>query len=158
MERCPRPGTPRFQTRHGRTVTRTYKVVTIAAGILFPDTTQAVRITRTRKRRNSRKRARTEIVYAVTSLSAEQARPAELAAYIRGHWHVGRVGSPHCCGGPPSEPGEWVFPAPRLKRVPKALRVMTQGSCGCGPEGRGGRRRAQGVSACRPACWAVRGG
>ncbi|HKS44178.1 MAG TPA: hypothetical protein VJT49_03485 [Amycolatopsis sp.] len=25
-------------------------------------------------------------MYAVTSLTAEQARPAELAAYIRGHW------------------------------------------------------------------------
>lgn len=76
------------ETRHGRKVTRTYKVVTIAAGILFPDAAQAIRITRTRKRRNSRKRARTEIVYAITSLTAEQARPAELAAYIRGHWTV----------------------------------------------------------------------
>jgi predicted transposase YbfD/YdcC len=27
-------------------------------------------------------------VYAVTSLTAEQAQPAELASYIRGHWHV----------------------------------------------------------------------
>ncbi|WP_190813919.1 ISAs1 family transposase [Saccharopolyspora pogona] len=74
------------ETRHGRKVTRTYKVVTIAAGILFPDAAQAIRITRTRKRRNSRKRARTEIVYAITSLTAEQARPVEPAAYIRGHW------------------------------------------------------------------------
>lgn len=76
------------ETRHGRKVTRTYQVVTIAAGILFPDAAQAIRITRTRKRRDSRKRARTEIVYAITSLAAEQARPAELAAYIRGHWTV----------------------------------------------------------------------
>ena len=32
---------------HGRTVTRTYKVITIAAGILFPHAAQAVQITRT---------------------------------------------------------------------------------------------------------------
>lgn len=74
------------ETRHGRKTTRTYQVVTITAGILFPHAAQAIRITRTRKRRNSRTRARTETVYAVTSLTAAQARPAELAAYVRGHW------------------------------------------------------------------------
>jgi predicted transposase YbfD/YdcC len=73
---------------HGRRVTRTYKVVTIAAGIGFPHAAQAVRITRTRKRKGSTKRATTETVYAITSLTAEQAQPAELASYIRGHWHV----------------------------------------------------------------------
>jgi len=73
---------------HGRRVTRTYKVVTIAAGILFPHAAQAVRIVRTRKRKGSTKRATRETVYAVTSLTAEQAQPAELAGYIRGHWHV----------------------------------------------------------------------
>jgi predicted transposase YbfD/YdcC len=73
---------------HGRRVTRTYKVVTIAAGIVFPHAVQAVRITRTRTRKGSAKRATTETMYAVTSLTAEQAQPAELASYIRGHWHV----------------------------------------------------------------------
>lgn len=73
--------------RHGRRVTRTYKVVTIAAGILFPHAAQAVRITRTRKVTTSGKRSR-ETVYAITSLAAEQAQPHELAGWIRGHWHV----------------------------------------------------------------------
>lgn len=73
-------------TSHGRRVTRTYKVITIAAGILFPHAAQAVQITRKRKR--STKRATRETVYAITSLTAEQAHPAELARYIRGHWHV----------------------------------------------------------------------
>jgi predicted transposase YbfD/YdcC len=73
---------------HGRTVTRTYKVITIAAGILFPYAAQAVQITRTRRRKNSTQRAKRETVYAITSLTAEQAQPAELARYIRGHWHV----------------------------------------------------------------------
>jgi len=73
---------------HGRRVRRTYKVVTIPAGILFPHAAQAVRIVRTRKRKHSTKKATRETVYAVTSLTAEQAQPAELAAYIRGHWRV----------------------------------------------------------------------
>jgi predicted transposase YbfD/YdcC len=75
-------------TSHGRRVTRTYKVITIAAGILFPHAAQAVQLTRTRKRKRSTKRATRETVYAITSLTAEQAHPAELARYIRGHWHV----------------------------------------------------------------------
>jgi predicted transposase YbfD/YdcC len=75
-------------TGHGRTVTRTYKVVTIAAGIIFPHAAQAVQIVRTRKRKGSTKRASRETVYAVTSLTAAQAQPTELARYIRGHWHV----------------------------------------------------------------------
>lgn len=75
---------------HGRTVTRTYKVITIAAGILFPHAAQAVQITRTRKhkRKGTSRRATRETMYAITSLTAEQAQPAELARYIRGHWHV----------------------------------------------------------------------
>lgn len=75
-------------TGHGRRVTRTYKVVTIAAGIIFPHAAQAVQIVRTRKRMNSTKRATRETVYAVTSLTAAQTQPAELTRYIRGHWHV----------------------------------------------------------------------
>lgn len=75
-------------TSHGRKVTRTYKVVTIAAGIAFPHAAQAVRITRTRKRIGSSARASQETVYAVTSLTAPQAQPGELARYIRGHWRV----------------------------------------------------------------------
>jgi predicted transposase YbfD/YdcC len=74
--------------RHGRTVTRTYKVITIEAGIEFPHATQAIQITRTRKRRATGKRTKTETVYAVTSLTAEQAQPAELAAHVQSHWHI----------------------------------------------------------------------
>ena len=47
-------------TGHGRVVTRTYKVVTIAAGIVFPHAAQAVQIVRTRKRKGSGKRATRE--------------------------------------------------------------------------------------------------
>jgi predicted transposase YbfD/YdcC len=75
-------------TGHGRVVTSTYKVVTIAAGIIFPHAAQAVQIVRTRKRKGSTKRATRETVYAVTSLTAAQTQPTELARYVRGHWHV----------------------------------------------------------------------
>lgn len=75
-------------TGHGRVVTRTYKVVTIAAGIIFPHAAQAVQIVRTRKRKGATKRATRETVYAVTSLTAAQTQPTELARYIRRHWHV----------------------------------------------------------------------
>jgi len=75
-------------TSHGRVLTRTYKVVTIAAGIVFPHAAQAVQIVRTRKRKGSTKRATRETMYAVTSLTSTQAQPTELARYIRRHWHV----------------------------------------------------------------------
>jgi predicted transposase YbfD/YdcC len=74
--------------RDGRGETPVHKVVTIAAGILFPHAAQAVQIIRTRKRKGSSRRATRETVYVITSLTAEQAQPAELARYVRGHWHV----------------------------------------------------------------------
>jgi predicted transposase YbfD/YdcC len=75
-------------TRHGRVVTRTYKVITIEAGIEFPHAVQAVQIVRTRQRKGSSNRATRETMYAVTSLSAGQAGPAELASYVQCHWTI----------------------------------------------------------------------
>ena len=77
-------------TAHGRREIRTLKVVTIAAGIEFPHATQAVQITRkTRPVRAGRTgKWRTETVYAITDLAPHQARPDELAAWIRGHWQI----------------------------------------------------------------------
>ena len=68
------------------------KVVTIAAGIEFPHARQAIQVTRRTRpvsARTGRKgRWRTETVYAITDLSPHQARPDELAAWIRGHWQI----------------------------------------------------------------------
>jgi predicted transposase YbfD/YdcC len=75
---------------HGRREIRTLKVVTIAAGIEFPHAAQAIQVTRkTRPLRapNTRK-WRTETVYAITDLLPYQARPEELATWLRGHWHI----------------------------------------------------------------------
>jgi predicted transposase YbfD/YdcC len=80
------------ETGHGRREIRTLKVVTIAAGIEFPHAAQAIQVTRRTRpvfaRTGRRGRWRTETVYAITDLAAHQARPAELAVWIRGHWQI----------------------------------------------------------------------
>jgi predicted transposase YbfD/YdcC len=72
---------------HGRIEKRTVKAVTVTAGLHFPYAQQAIQITR-RTRRINGARWRTETSYAITSLPAEQARPARLAEWIRGHWKI----------------------------------------------------------------------
>ena len=69
---------------HGRDERRTLKVTAVAAGLAFPHAAQAIQIVRRRKLTGKKKWSR-ETVYAVTSLTATQASPAELAAIIRGH-------------------------------------------------------------------------
>jgi predicted transposase YbfD/YdcC len=80
------------ETGHGRREIRVLKVATIAAGIEFPHARQAVQIirrTRPVSGRTGRKgRWHTETVYAITDLDPHQARPDELAAWIRGHWQI----------------------------------------------------------------------
>lgn len=75
---------------HGRAEWRTVKVTAVAAGLAFPHAAQAIQIIRRRRPLNGTKTGRwsTETVYAVTSLAAIQARPAELAAIARGHWLI----------------------------------------------------------------------
>jgi predicted transposase YbfD/YdcC len=71
---------------HGRVEIRKLQVTTVA-GLDFPHTTQALRITR-RVRTLASRRWRTVTVYAITSLTAAQASPARLADYVRGHWGI----------------------------------------------------------------------
>ncbi|WP_406411232.1 ISAs1 family transposase [Streptomyces sp. NBC_01614] len=76
-------------TGHGRRESRSIKTCGIAdelGGIPFPHARLAIRVHRRRKltgRRETR-----QSVYAVTSLDAHQAGPADLATAIRGHWGV----------------------------------------------------------------------
>jgi predicted transposase YbfD/YdcC len=72
---------------HGRIERRSIKVVTVATGIVFPHARQAIQITRKTRKPHSKK-WKTEVVYAVTSLAADQATAADLAAWIRGHWSI----------------------------------------------------------------------
>ena len=72
---------------HGREEHRTLKAATVAAGLGFPYAMQALRVTR-RIRPLSGGKWRTATIYAITSLTAGQATPAQLAGWIRGHWHI----------------------------------------------------------------------
>ena len=71
---------------HGRAEIRRLQATTVA-GLDFPHATQAIRSTRRVRSLHSR-RWRTVTVYAVTSLTAAQARPARLADWVRGHWGI----------------------------------------------------------------------
>lgn len=72
---------------HGRVERRSVKVVTVSAGILFPHARQAVQIIRKTRRLDSKKWT-TDVAYAVTSLTAEQATANQLATLVRGHWTI----------------------------------------------------------------------
>ena len=72
---------------HGRAEQRTLKITAVAAGLAFPHAAQAIAIVRRRKLPGKKKWSR-ETVYAITSLTATQASPAELAVIIRGHWMI----------------------------------------------------------------------
>ncbi|GAA1501212.1 hypothetical protein GCM10009760_63880 [Kitasatospora kazusensis] len=77
------------ETGHGRRESRSIKTCAIAdelGGIAFPHAKLALRVHR--RRQESGKRQSRESVYAVTSLDAHQAGPADLASAIRGHWGV----------------------------------------------------------------------
>ena len=80
------------ETSHGRREIRSLKVVTVAASIAFPGAQQAIQITRRTRKAGARTgragKWRTETVYAITDLPPHQARPDELAAWIRGHWQI----------------------------------------------------------------------
>jgi predicted transposase YbfD/YdcC len=73
-------------TGHGRSEIRRIKVCTVN-NLLFPGARQAIQLKRRRMHRKTGK-ITLHTVYAVTSLTAEQATPAQLAALIRGHWSV----------------------------------------------------------------------
>ncbi|MGW7587638.1 ISAs1 family transposase [Streptomyces rubiginosohelvolus] len=71
---------------HGRHEIRRLKVCTVN-NLLFPGARQAVQIVCRRVHRKTGKITR-KTVYAVTSLTAEQAGPTRLALLIRRHWTV----------------------------------------------------------------------
>jgi predicted transposase YbfD/YdcC len=71
---------------HGRVETRTIRVTT-AQGIDFPHAAQIFRLRRDRASLDG-VRISKEIVYGITSLPKQLARPALLNAYTRGHWTI----------------------------------------------------------------------
>jgi predicted transposase YbfD/YdcC len=73
---------------HGREEHRTLQAAAVAAGLGFPHATQAIRVTRRTRPLSGSKKWRTVTAYAITSLTASQATPAQLAGWIRGHWQI----------------------------------------------------------------------
>ncbi len=73
---------------HGRREIRSLKILTIFTGIDLPNAAQALQIRRRRRRLDQPKRFTTETVYAITDLRVHQAKPAQLAGWIRGHWSI----------------------------------------------------------------------
>jgi predicted transposase YbfD/YdcC len=73
---------------HGRQEHRTLQAATVAAGLAFPHAAQAIRVTRRIRPLSGKKKWRTFTIYAITSLTASQAAPAQLAEWIRGHWQI----------------------------------------------------------------------
>ena len=73
---------------HGREEHRTLQAAAVAAGLAFPHAAQAIRLTRRIRPLAGQKKWRTVTVYAITSLTAAQATPGQLAAWIRGHWQI----------------------------------------------------------------------
>jgi hypothetical protein len=64
---------------HGRAGRRTLKITAVAAGLAFPHAAQAIQIVRHRRPPgNNSTKWSTETVYAITSLTATPARPAEI--------------------------------------------------------------------------------
>src|SRR5690606_30978596 len=77
------------ETGHGRRESRSIKTMAVAdnlGGLTFPEAKLALRVHRRRKAIG--KPETRETVYAVTSLDAHQATPADLALWIRGHWTI----------------------------------------------------------------------
>jgi predicted transposase YbfD/YdcC len=72
---------------HGRAERRTLKATAVATGLAFPHAAQAIQIVR-RRRPLTENKWSAGTVYAITSLTAIQARPAQLAAIARGHWLI----------------------------------------------------------------------
>jgi predicted transposase YbfD/YdcC len=77
----------RTEHGHGRTSKRALKATEITEGIGFPAAVQVLQLTRTITDRKTGKR-HTEVVYAVTSLSVVDAKPAQIATWLRGHWAI----------------------------------------------------------------------
>jgi hypothetical protein len=80
------PGHRRRQTAHGRTESRSVKVIDLdgsPTAALLPHAARAIKVVR-RRRDNRIGKTSAEVVYAVTSLTYRQADPHLLACWIQG--------------------------------------------------------------------------
>lgn len=83
--------TPQYrhtEKAHGRICSWTLTVAPAFARIGFPYAAQVMRLHRTRDQHGHLAETSGEVVYAITSLPADKANPAQLAALLRGHWGI----------------------------------------------------------------------
>jgi predicted transposase YbfD/YdcC len=78
---------------HGRLEHRTLEVLPAPPDLNFPHAAQVFQITRYRTRPRTHRRTRrttrtSETAYGVTSRTPQQANPAQIASYLRGHWQI----------------------------------------------------------------------
>jgi predicted transposase YbfD/YdcC len=102
------------QRGHGRVETRSLKTLTAARGIGFPYARQIVQITRERVEISTGARA-VEVVYAICSLPFEHARPAAIAAWLRG---ASRTACTGFAMSPSTRTAARSAPAPRHRSWP----------------------------------------
>ena len=77
------------ETVRGRIETRTVRVLPALAGTGFEDAAQALLIERyVTYKKKGQWRTRAESVLYLTSLTADQTKPEDLLAHVRGHWRV----------------------------------------------------------------------
>ena len=79
------PGHTVTTRQHGRTATRTIKMITAPAWVGFAGATQLAQLRRTVTRNGKRT---VEVVYLITSADHHAAPPATLAAWVQGHWSI----------------------------------------------------------------------
>ena len=72
-------------TGHGRTVTRTIKVITAPGWVTFAGAVQVAQVRRTVTQAGTRT---VEVVYLITSADHQAAPPATLAGWVQGHWGI----------------------------------------------------------------------
>jgi len=72
-------------TGHGRTVTRTIKIVQAPDWVTFAGAAQVAQVRRTVTQSGKRT---VEVVYLITSADHTAAPPATLAAWVQGHWGI----------------------------------------------------------------------
>jgi predicted transposase YbfD/YdcC len=70
---------------HGRRVRRTIKVAAAAEILDFPHAVQVAQIRRTRTTAGKKS---VELVYIITSMSATDASPVQIATWVQGHWGI----------------------------------------------------------------------
>jgi predicted transposase YbfD/YdcC len=79
------PATGSPTTGHGRTVTRTIKVITAPDWVTFAGAAQVAQVRRTVTQAGKRT---VEVVYLITPADHIAAPPATLAAWVQGHWGI----------------------------------------------------------------------